>query len=132
MKLSDSEWTVMNALWDKQSPASVRDVLEAVTPEIDWAYTTVKTVLTRLEEKGVVRSELDGKMKLFEPLVSQEKAQRTAVRGLIERAFGGAASGLFHHLVSEDRLPKRKQAELEKLIQQIREEESKKKGEQDR
>lgn len=53
MKLSDTEWTVMHVLW-KRSPASVRDVLEAVEADTGWAYTTVKTILGRLAEKGVV------------------------------------------------------------------------------
>ena len=54
MKLSDSEWTVMTAIWER-SPASVRDVLERIGPKTDWAYSTVKTILERLVEKKALR-----------------------------------------------------------------------------
>lgn len=119
MKLSDSEWTVMNVLWQNH-PASARDILEALPPGTDWAYTTVKTILTRLEDKGTLRSTLRGNTKHFEPLITRDKARRTAVRSLIDRAFGGATGALFHHLVEEDKIPENKRAELAKLLDEIR------------
>ena len=51
MRLNDSEWKVMQALWGRH-PATARDVLEQVERETAWAYTTVKTLLARLVEKG--------------------------------------------------------------------------------
>ena len=48
MRLSEAEWQIMKALWRCQ-PATVRDLIEHLPPGVDWAYTTVKTMLTRLE-----------------------------------------------------------------------------------
>jgi predicted transcriptional regulator len=49
MKLNDSEWTAMQAVWEA-SPASARDILGRVQRETGWAYTTLKTVLALLVE----------------------------------------------------------------------------------
>ena len=50
MGLTKAEWQVMNALW-KDYPASVRDIIKNLEGDVDWAYTTVKTMLDRLAKK---------------------------------------------------------------------------------
>ena len=103
MKLSDAEWTVMTVLWRK-SPSSARDVLEAVEGDTQWAYTTVKSLLARLVEKGAVRTWKRTNTSLFEPLVSQDVARKSAVRSLVERAFDGAFGSLMQHMIKTERL----------------------------
>ena len=51
MRLSDAEWIVMNAVWDRPVESSVRDVLEVVEPQTSWAYQTVQTIMVRLAQK---------------------------------------------------------------------------------
>lgn len=65
------ERAVLDVLWDSGSPCLVRDVVEALTGR-DLAYTTVMTVLDRLEKKGVVRRERDGRAWRYEPVASQD------------------------------------------------------------
>ncbi|MFT4515113.1 MAG: BlaI family penicillinase repressor [Planctomycetota bacterium] len=123
MKLSDSEWIVMRALW-AQAPATARDVLDRVADEADWAYTTVKTLLTRLQGKEAVASERRGKTDWFRPLVSKESATRTAFRGLLDRAFEGTIGGLLHHLAKDEKLNKRDREELRRTLRDLDEEEA--------
>lgn len=123
MKLSDSEWIVMRALW-AQAPATARDVLERASEEADWAYNTVKTLLTRLQDKGAVASERRGKTDWFRPLVTKEKATRTAFRSLLDRAFDGTIGGLLHHLTKDEKLNKRDREELRKALRDLDEQES--------
>ena len=115
MQLSDSEWKVMNALWER-FPASVREIHQAVSHETDWAYSTVKTLLTRLVDKGAVSVERHANAGIFAPLISRDAARRSALRGLLERAFGGAYSSLIHHLVDDGRLSAEERAALSKLL----------------
>ena len=49
MKLTEAEWQIMNALWQKH-PATARNIMERLDRRVNWAYTTVKTLLTRLAE----------------------------------------------------------------------------------
>jgi predicted transcriptional regulator len=70
-RLGELERTVMEVLWDRGEPCLVRDVARALAAR-DLAYTTVMTVLDRLEKKGVVRRERDGRAWRYEATSSRE------------------------------------------------------------
>ena len=115
MRLSGAEWKVMSAVWDR-APASVRDVLEALEGEADWAYSTVKTMLGRLVEKGVLAVQKRGNKSVFEPLVSRHEARRSALRTLAQRAFGGTFGSLVQHLLDDDKLSAVERDELRRML----------------
>lgn len=69
--MGELERAVMNVLWDRGDPASVRDVARALS-ERDLAYTTVMTVLDRLSRKGFVQRERAGRAWLYRPSASRE------------------------------------------------------------
>jgi BlaI family penicillinase repressor len=113
--LSDAEWAIMNALWE-ESPASARDVLERLGPRPGWAYTTIKTMLDRLVEKGIVSVKKRANAGLYEPRLTRDEARSSAVRSLVERAFGGAFGSLVQHFVASERLTKREREHLRELL----------------
>ena len=115
LRLSDAEWTVMRAVWER-SPASARDVLEAAAPATGWAYTTVKTLLDRLVAKKALRTRKRANVLFYEPRLTRDAARATAVRSLVERAFEGAFGSLVHHMLAEERLSARERAELRALL----------------
>ena len=96
---SAAEWRVLNALW-RRSPANARELL-GLLAETGWAYTTLKTMLTRMEEKGFVRTEMRGNTAFYSPAIERGSAQRSALRSLIERVFEGAAGPLLAHLADD-------------------------------
>lgn len=117
LKLSDAEWTVMRAVW-QQPPASARDVLERAHEETGWAYTTVKTLLARLVEKGALRMTMRGNVSLYEPRVTMRQARIVAVRALVDRAFDGAFGSLLQHLIAEEKLSARDRKALMRMIEE--------------
>lgn len=116
MELSDAEWKVMHALWER-APATVREVHERVVDQTGWAYSTAKTLLTRLVDKGAVAVERRGNTGVFSPLISRSDARRQAVRGLLGRAFGGTFGALISHIVDDERLTARDRDELRALLE---------------
>ena len=70
-RLPDAELEVMQALWRCEPPASRADVAAALSPEHPMAATTLLTLLTRLGEKGFLRTDKAGRRSLYTPLVSQ-------------------------------------------------------------
>ncbi len=116
MALSEGEWKVMNALWARH-PATAREIFDALPPGTDWAYTTLKTILARMVEKGVLAERKQGHRSLYEPLVTRMQARRSAVRSLLDRAFDGAFGSLFHYLVDEERLSPEQRRELRGLLE---------------
>lgn len=106
----------MTALWAR-NPASARDVHDAVSADTGWAYSTVKTMLSRLVEKGALAVEMVRNAAQYTPNVSQEAGRRSALRTLINQAFGGSAAPLMAQLLGDDALSARDRAELSRLLQ---------------
>ena len=115
MRFSNTEWQVMNVLWEHH-PSSVRDVLEALEGETGWAYSTVKTILSRLAEKGALKVERRGNLHRYTPAVSRDVARRSALRSLLDRAFDGTVGTLVHHMVDTKTLGSEEREELGKLL----------------
>ena len=87
----------MDALWTLGT-ASVREVQEHLPEQKRPAYTTVQTIVYRLEEKGAVRRvKKIGNAHVFEPAVTRKAAQRRLVDDLLG-LFGGSARPLMAHL----------------------------------
>lgn len=111
MKLTDAEWQIMNALWEGW-PATARQIAERLPKDVNWAYTTIKTMLTRLAEKKAVAETKQGNVGLYEPLLSRRNAQHVAIKSLVNQAFDGAFGPLMHFLVEEQKLTATQKEEL--------------------
>lgn len=98
IKLSDQQYTLVSTLWTL-GEGSARDVQEACG--LDLAHTTVGTILTRLEKKGVLASETRGRERIFHPLVNETDVKSSMVSSLVSTLFKGDSSALLAHLVRE-------------------------------
>lgn len=116
MKLTEAEWQIMKALWEEH-PATAREIMERLPAGVKWAYTTIKTMLTRLVDKQVVREAKQGNTSVYDPLISQRKARLSAFRSLLETAFDGAMGPLVHFLVEEEQLTPKQKRELARLVE---------------
>lgn len=114
--LSDAEWKIMNAVWDRGGEVSARDVLDALVSETEWAYTTLKTLMDRLVEKGVLAVEVRRNVSWYRARLPKRRAVAGAANDLLRRAFGGEIAPLVHHLVQSRRLSPRDRAELRRLL----------------
>jgi BlaI family penicillinase repressor len=122
VRLTESEWQIMNALWQRH-PATAREIAALLPGDVQWAHTTIKTMLTRLATKGAVREAKRGHVSLYAPLVTQEEARRTSLRVLVKQAFGGTLEPFLSFLAIDKSLTPGQRRQLERLL----EEESKRK-----
>lgn len=99
--LYDRELEVMEVLWERGSGtvAEVRDALED-----EMAYTTVLTVLRRLEEKGYVTHDEEGRAHRYRPAIERQAARESALERLTRRLFHGSPELLLTHLVDRKKL----------------------------
>lgn len=119
MKLTSVEWKLMNAVW-KGHPVTARGVAERLPGDERWAYTTIKTMLTRLVSKGALAERKEGRTSLYEPLVTRKKARAKALGALAADAFDGAFGSLLHFLVEEEELSPTERKKLVELLQETR------------
>ncbi len=120
-ELGMAELEVLKTLWD-HGPATVRHVLNHLHVQgRKLAYTTVLTYLTRLEQKGYVRSDKSGLAYVYRPKVSRAKVTKSRLRSLIEELYDGAAGPLVLQLMREheQKLSTAEITELQKLITQM-------------
>jgi predicted transcriptional regulator len=107
----------MHALWEIGS-GSVREVQENLPEKKRPAYTTVQTIIRRLEEKGAVRKlKKIGNAFIFEPVVTRKSAHSRLITELLE-LFGGSARPLMAHLAEAGKLSLEDVRELENILSQ--------------
>ena len=115
IKLTRFELEIMDALWELGS-ASVREIQEALPEKKRPAYTTVQTIIRRLEDKGAVRQvKKIGNAHIFEPTVTRQAAHRRLINELLD-LFGGSARPLMAHLVEAGKLSLDDVRELESRL----------------
>lgn len=102
-KLTRFEMQIMGALWEI-GQASVREIQERLPKRDRPAYTTVQTIVRRLQEKGAVRLvKTIGNAFIFEPAITRKAAHRRLIDDLLEM-FGGSARPVMAHLAESGKL----------------------------
>jgi predicted transcriptional regulator len=114
-KLSRLELRIMETLWTK-GPSSIRELQEAFPEEERPAYTTVQTVVYRLEfKKAVRRTEKVSNAHVFEALVSRSSAQHRMIDELVA-LFGGKSLPIVAHLIDSGKLTPKEVREARKAL----------------
>ena len=109
----------MKVLWEKGA-ATVSDVAASLADDPPLAYSTVLTTLRILEGKGYLRHTKKGRAFVYEPVIAQEEASRTALGYLVNRFFGGSRELLVVNLLKEETISR---AELRRIKNMIAESE---------
>ncbi|MDQ8205691.1 BlaI/MecI/CopY family transcriptional regulator [Pelagicoccus sp. SDUM812003] len=119
-KLSPMELEIMQAFW-KLKAASIREVQEALPEKRKVEYTTVQTIVYRLEKKGAVRrAKKIGNAHVFEPTVTKKSAIGSLVDDFLS-LFGGSAEPVMLHMAESGKLSLEDLKALEDAIKETRE-----------
>lgn len=95
----DLEAAVMQVLWDRDSPATVRDVLGSLRTSRTLAYTTVMTVLDNLHRKGEVAREMSGRAWVYRPARSRAEHSAALLQDVLRT--GGDRGEVLMHFVAD-------------------------------
>ena len=117
-RLTRLELRIMEALWDRGA-ASIREIQEAFPPADRPAYTTVQTVVYRLEgKKAIRRVKKIGNAHVFEAVISRRAAQRRLIDELLA-FFGGRTQPVVAHLIESGKLTRGDLREAEKVFRRL-------------
>jgi BlaI family penicillinase repressor len=115
LQLSDSEWDLMKILWEC-APASVNEIAEHAQQTTQWHPKTVRTMLIRLDKKGIVSYSVQNGIQHYQPLYSREEFESQATQSFLRRVFDGALTPMVVHFSRKQKLsPEEKQALLNLL-----------------
>ena len=112
-RLGDLQLRILQVLWEHRA-ASVAEVREALGD--DLAYTTIATMLRKMEARGLVRHRNEGRRFIYLAAVKEGDISRTMVDRLVDRLFDGSLTAAVHHLLESRDVDQEELAELEKLI----------------
>jgi BlaI family penicillinase repressor len=101
--ISESEWEIMNVLWDK-APKTANDIIFSLQESTDWKPKTIRTLLDRLVQKDVVGVNKNLRVYTFYPLYTQEECQRAETESIINRIYGGTLKSMLVQFIQEDTL----------------------------
>ena len=113
--LTDLEHEVMRVVWDSE-PCSVEAVYEVVFRKRDLKETTIRTLLRRLEQKGYLRHESEGRAYVYRATERPSSLAARAVRQIIDRFCQGSVEELVSGMVDAKMLSKSEMARLEEFV----------------
>ena len=123
--LTELQLEIMAVLWEKGT-GTVTEVHEAVGPRRRLAAATVATLLRRLEKKGAVAHQTEGRQFIYRPLVTSDAVRRSMLREVAEKLLPADVPALINQLLQADKLGAHELAQVKRLIEEKEREERRK------
>ncbi len=114
MKLFDSEWKVMEVLW-QTGDRTAKELSLALADKIGWNKNTTYTVIKKCIDKGAIERREPGFV--CHAQISKQQAQKEEAETLVDKVFGGSAELLFASILSDRSLSKEEIARLKALVE---------------
>ncbi len=121
IKLTSSEWNVLNCLWE-QSPRTVMQIVGELEETVGWARSTTITTLHRMEDKGLVRCEQAGRGKAYVPLVERDQAVLAETRSFLDRVYQGSVGVMVSTMARQEGLSRAQIAQLRAILDEAEQE----------
>lgn len=113
--LGDLQLAILRVLW-QEGEASVAQVHAALLESRGLALTTIATMLSKMEKRGLVTRRTEGRQYIYLPAVAEADVQGNLVSDLTDRLFGGSITALVNHLLETQDVRPEELAELKALI----------------
>jgi predicted transcriptional regulator len=113
--LAALQLAIMQVLWDRKE-ATVAEIREALQPQRPLAYTTVSTMLSKMEQNGQVAHRNVGRVLVYRPAIRRQTVRRSMVTDLATRLFSGDVTDMVSHLLDECDVSQQELARLKSLV----------------
>ncbi len=114
-RLGELQLRIMKVLWAR-GEATVAEVHTGLGPESDLAYTTVATMLRKMETRRLVTHRLEARSFVYRAAVAEEAVSQGMADHLLDRLFEGSLADMVQHLLSTHEVSRAELSKLEKLI----------------
>lgn len=118
--VSQSEWHIMELLWE--SPRTLMELVNILEETQGWAKSTVTTMVRRMDTKGLITYEAQGRTKTFHPTVSREETVLRETDTLLRKAYNSSLGMMLSAMVQHNKLSK---SDIEELYAILKEAEAK-------
>lgn len=114
--VTPSEWHIMELLWE--SPRTLMELVSALSQQQGWAKSTVTTMVRRMDEKGLITYQTQGRTKLFSPAICRDEAMLQETDSLLHKAYQGSIGLLVSAMVQHNRLTQQDIDELYEILKE--------------
>ena len=115
VKLTSSEWNILNYLWEN-SPRTVMQIVGEMERTVGWARSTTITNLHRMEAKELVRCERAGRGTAYVPLVERDQAALVETHSFLDRVYQGSVGMMMSAMVQQEGLSLDQIAQLRAIL----------------
>ena len=124
VRISEAEWRIMNVLWEscntEQVPGlTLGDIVRQLDDDVDWTKTTIRTLIIRLADKGIVRIDKTTGVYKYTPVVQKSDCVRDELNSFVARVFNNSPYQLMASLVKEGTLTERERKEIIDILKNI-------------
>lgn len=114
-RLGDLQLKILKALWDR-GEAAVAQVFADVGKQGDLAYTTISTMLRKMEGRGLITHRVEGRTFIYRAKVDSKAVSRSMADQLVDRMFEGSLTEAVNHLLTTREVSREELTKLEQLI----------------
>lgn len=118
-KVSEAEWQVMNVLWE-QSPLTVKEIVVILSKRTDWHLETIRTLVNRLEKKGAIGYEKQGRRYHYFPRVNQAQCVQQEAESVISRTGAAVLKPMLAAFIEQEDLSAEEIEALRQILEKKR------------
>ena len=118
--ISDSEWLVLRCLW-KQSPMEIKDIVAMLQKETGWNANMVRTLVVRLQDKGVIAAEKGGRYYRYYPVAEERQCIQEETQSFLNRVFEGSPAKMMAALTGGGQICDKEITEIQRLLDELKE-----------
>jgi len=118
-KIADSEWRVMQVLWEK-GPQTANDIVDALSGEVKWKPRTIKTLISRLVKKGAVKVTEEGYRYRYSAAVEESACVHSETRSFVRRVYQGAMKPALAAFLEDAELSPQEIDDLQRILHKKR------------
>ncbi|MDB6024275.1 MAG: Transcriptional repressor, BlaI/MecI family [Verrucomicrobiales bacterium] len=114
-RLGDLQLKIMKVLWEK-SEASVPEIHETLQTDKELAYTTIATMLRKMEARGLVKHRVEERKFIYTAAVREDAVSKKMTEHLLDHLFEGSLADMVSHLLSSREISPEELSKLQRLI----------------
>lgn len=114
-RISDSEWEVMKIIWDNPN-CTAGFVIDSLKDLKEWKPKTIKTLIKRLTDKGVLSFEPDGREYKYYSLISEKQCVKLERESFLQRVYRGSKKAMLLNFIDENDLSEEDIEELKRIL----------------
>lgn len=116
--LPEAELVVMQAIWGLEEPVGTGKIIESLEEKKDWSRSTIQVFLGRLEERGFLKCERKGRLKMYYSRIKEEEYRARETKSFIENMYENSCGKLIASLVQTNMMTKEDLKEIMKIIEE--------------